>query len=69
MQERVLTGFDQRYRGTSPWKDFSGKRPGKGAKFIVRIPLGKELYTADEILEEGENTIVSQLTLDEQKKN
>ena len=41
---------------------------GKGAKFIVRIPLGKELYTADEILEEGENTIVSQLTLDEQKK-
>lgn len=42
---------------------------GKGAKFIVRIPLGKELYTADEILEEGENTIVSQLTLDEQKKN
>lgn len=42
---------------------------GKGAKFIVRIPLGKELYTADEIIEEGENTIVSQLTLDEQKKN
>ena len=41
---------------------------GKGAKFIVRIPLGKELYTADEIIEEGENTIVSQLTLDEQKK-
>lgn len=42
---------------------------GKGAKFIVRIPLGKELYTADEIIEEGENTIVSQLTLNEQKKN
>lgn len=42
---------------------------GKGAKFIVRIPLGKELYTADEIIEEGENAVVSQLTLDAQKKN
>lgn len=41
---------------------------GKGAKFIVRIPLGKELYTADEIIEEGENAVVSQLTLDAQKK-
>lgn len=41
---------------------------GKGTKFIVRIPLGKELYSEDEIIEEGENAMVSQLTLDAQKK-
>lgn len=41
---------------------------GEGAKFMVRIPLGKELYKQDEIIEASEGAIISQLTLDEQKK-
>lgn len=41
---------------------------GKGAKFTVRIPLGKELYDPDEIIEASDGAVISQLTLDEQKK-
>lgn len=41
---------------------------GEGAKFTVRIPLGKELYEPDEIIEAADGAVISQLTLDEQKK-
>lgn len=41
---------------------------GEGAKFTVRIPLGKDLYDPDEIIEATDGAIISQLTLDEQKK-
>ena len=40
---------------------------GAGAKFTVRIPLGKDLYDPDEIIE-SDGAAISQLTLDEQKK-
>ena len=40
---------------------------GAGAKFTVRIPLGKDLYDPDEIIE-ADGAAISQLTLDEQKK-
>lgn len=40
---------------------------GTGAKFTVRIPLGKDLYDPDEIIE-SDGAAISQLTLDEQKK-
>ena len=67
MQERVLDW---------PWpkvswnficgKDF-WKVHRKGTKFIVRIPLGKELYSEDEIVKKEENAMVSQLTLSTEK--
>lgn len=41
---------------------------GTGAKFTVCIPLGKELYRPDEIIEAADGAVISQLTFDEQKR-